>query len=242
MGNYITVDDVVAEGAPRSNTSRIELRIAKWEAIVEELTRNVFRLLEPGEQTFDGSNTSILHFTLPLIEVTALKINGDTTELSTEYYRAYTGISQPQDDRRNPKIELIESSTSIFTRFDGKFLRGYDQKVTAKWGFVDEDPDTPGSYVTPPVIKACLTQLVTMDLDGYFDAQEFGIAGRPVSPIRRERTDGHEVEYQMTENVKMSFAAIPRDIADVLMLYRAPIMGGVVDARKFSAVSGVRIW
>lgn len=216
MGNYVTEAEVRAEGAT-GTADRINARIAKWEQIVEQLTGNVFRVLEPGELIFDGNNMSVLHFNLPLVEVSSVKINDETVALGADEFRAYTGRMPPQDDRRNPKIELTPSGnvSVIFRSAPDVFLKGYDQRITAKWGFVDDDPATPGSYVTPPAIKGAIIQLVCLDLDGYFER------GSDAARTKlREKTDGHEVEW--ADSKRSVWAIIPDDVADILLLYRRP--------------------
>lgn len=238
MGNYVTKAEVVAEGVPVEKQGYIDSRITKWEYLIEKLTGNVFRVISPGELTFDGSNMKYLHFSIPLISVSSLKINGDDTALATTEYRAYTGIAVPQDDRYNPKIELRRSSDStIYTRYaltQDVFVQGLDQLVTATWGYVDPDPVTPGSYITPPPIKDAIIRLVILDLAGYFEAQEEGVVASVASPIRREKTDGHEIEYQQTERVSIAPLGIPQEIYEVLMQYRAPLMIAAPDARDLT--------
>jgi len=215
MGNYATEAEVRAEGASAS-TERINARIAKWEQVVEQLTGNVFHVLEPGELAFDGNNMSLLHFNLPLVQVTAVKINGETTALDASEYRAYTGLTPPQDDRRNPKIELTPTGATsiIFRSAPAVFLKGYYQRITARWGFVDPGA-APGDYVTPPAIKGAVIQLVCLDLDGYFES---GSAG--AGSIVKEVTDGHQVEF--ASDKKTLWSLVPSDVADILLLFRRP--------------------
>jgi hypothetical protein len=216
MGNYVTADDIKAEGAPSSATdARINARIVKWEAIVERLTRQVFRVVDPGELTFDGNNSSILHFSLPLIEVTALKINGETTALDTDEYRAFIGREEPQDDRKNPKIKLTPVTDTVWRTRPWMFVKGLDQKITAKWGYVEADDDS-----TPPAIIEVIKELVVLDLDNYFDKE-----GQPpsITAKKRERTDGHEIEWMETANNQRAvWTMIPRHLAEILAAYRAP--------------------
>lgn len=226
---YVTAAEVQAEGAT-STVARINSRIEKWEAIVEGVTRNVFRVLEPGELIFDGNNSDMLHFNIPLIEVTELKVNNSDDALDADEYRAYTGRTPPQDDRSNPKLELTGSrSNSLYSKAHGVFYKGMDQKLTAKWGYVNDDGA--GGYETPAAVKGAIIELVCMDLDGYFDQQGSAV---PLSSLRRERTDGHELEYQDVATTAAVWNMIPRSIADVLALYRAPWKITSPDNRKFS--------
>lgn len=218
MGNYVTVADVRAEGAPATvSDARIEARIAKWEQLVEQITGNVFRVIEPGELTFDGNNSALMHFNLALVEVSSLKTNDQDTALDPIEFTAYTGRSTPQDDRRNPKIVLTPSGTAtIFRTSPGVFVKGLDQRITAKWGFVDDDPLTPGGYITPPPIKAAIIELVCLDLDNYFSS-----ASRQ-GQLRKETTDGHSVEYDYDVSAQSLYSIVPRAIMDVLSIYRRP--------------------
>ncbi len=217
MGHYVTVSEVRAEGAPSScSDSRIESRIAKWEQLVEQITGNIFRVIEPGELTFDGNNSHILHFSLPLVQVTSLKTNDQDTALNATEYTAYTRRQPPQDDRRNPRIVLTPTGVAtIFRTNPGIFVRGLDQKITAKWGFVDEGA-TPGTYVTPPPVKSAIIELICLDLGNYFDgAHQAGL-------VTRETTDGHTIEYSETNSTKSLYSMVPSRIMDVLGIYRRP--------------------
>ncbi len=242
MGNYITKADVLAEGVPAGTPSTtIDARILKWEAIVEKLTRNIFREISPGELTFDGNNSRLLHFNLPLRSVTSLKINGESTALPTDEFRAYTGISMPQDDRGNPKIELTPIRASVYRTSPGMFVKGLDQLIDAVWGYVDEDPDNPGSYITPPAVKQCLVQLVILDLDSYFEQYSDGSSGKALTGVRREKTDGHEIEFMEYENPTLKWSFLPTDIAEILWMYRGPWNIQAPEPIRFLADPGIQI-
>jgi len=226
MGTYINVSDVLAEGVdPSTPPGKIERRIAKWEALLHKLTGNIFYPYSPGELVFDGNNGSILWFSLPIISVSSLKINGETTEVATTEYRVGNGNSPVQDDRGNPYIELTGSrDTSLWGSSGGNFLRGLDQKITATWGYVE-----PGN-LTPEPIKSALVQLVIIDLDNYFDKYSAGGGGVAVSPLKRERTDDHEREWQETAKQSVTWRMLPADIASILAIYRSPLAISAPDA------------
>lgn len=240
MGNYIDHDDVYDAGVPKTVPSdRIDSRILKWEAVVEQLCGQVFRTLTPGELTFDGNNAQILHFNMPLIAVTSVKINGEDTALDADDYTAYTGTSRPQDDRKNPRIKLTPVRGSIFRTSPGIFVKGLEQKITATWGFLD------GGSAPQPVLDV-LTQLVILDIDGYYDRFTEGastsFAGL-TNAIRRERTDGHEIEYAGDAERAVSaipgWSMIPSELAEILALYRSPLTMGAPEPIKFIADPGV---
>ena len=231
-GNYVLVSEVRAEGLsdnPPTN-NQIGSRIKKWEEIVERWTGNIFREISPGELTFDGNNSYILHFNLPIVSLTELKINGSDTALPTTDYRVFDGRQKPQDNRFNPKVVLQPISSSIFTGGGQLFVKGADQKVTASWGFLDADGNTPQS------VKDCIIQLVIRDHKGYFD-QIYNDAGPgPGLPTQRERTDDHEIEYaDMSMNIQADRLGtlIPRDIRAVLAMFRRPLAIGAPEPRRF---------
>lgn len=223
MGNYITIADIKPEGLPDgTDTNLVNRRIDKWERILEQMTRQVFRVVEPGELIFDGSNMRYLHLPMPIVQVTSLKINDMTTALDSSLYRAYTGISLPQDDRRNPKLELLPNNNSFFMQtLPGVFVKGLQQKITAKWGFVDPG-SVLGTYVTPQPIKDVLVQLVLLDLDNYFDRLMADHGKVASSPVYREITDGHTIEYANQGTYRSMWTMIPNELADIIAFYRAP--------------------
>lgn len=237
MGYYVDVADVKAEGVPSEvSNATIIRRITKWEAIVERITRNIFRQIEPGELTFDGNNSRMLHFSLPLIEVTSLKINGDTVALDADDYRAYTSRGPFQDDRWNPKIELTPIRNNIWRSHPGMFVKGLEQRITAKWGFLEAD-DT-----CPQPVKDAIVKLVVLDIDNYFDASAGGGGGSAVTPMKRERTDGHEVEYMQMEDIKTMWSMLPNDVAEILSMYRAPWKIAAPEPIRFIVDPGVDTW
>jgi hypothetical protein len=215
MGNYVTATEVRAEGVPTGISDvRINARIVKWEEIVEMITGQVFREITPGELTFDGNNSHILHFNLPLITINSVKVNSGDTALETTEFTAFTGRQKPQDDRRNPKIKLKNVRESVYQSLRvSKFLKGYDQKVDATWGFLDENGNAPAG------LKAAVIELVLFDLFDYFDQQSNASI---LSAMKREKTDDHEIEYQPVEDAKALWSFIPKDIQDMLALYRRP--------------------
>lgn len=242
MGNYVTKDDVLAEGVPAGTpTTIINNRILKWEMIVEKITRNIFREVSPGELTFDGNNSRILHFNIPLRSVTTLKINGETTAVASDEFRAFTGISMPQDDRGNPKIELTPIRASVYRTSPGLFVKGLDQLIDATWGYVDEDPDNPGSFITPAAVKQAIIQLVILDLDSYFDQFSEGSAMRALTGVRREKTDGHEIEFMEYEDPRLRWSFLPTYIAEILWMFRGPWNIQAPEPIRFLADPGIQI-
>ena len=216
VAKYVTVAEVKTEGVPaKTSSALIARRINKWEQIVEQITGNIFVKTEPGELRFDGNDSKMLHLSVPLVSVSSLKINGETVDLPTDDYIAYTGRALPQDDRKNPKLELRPQTTSIFRRNAGIFVMGLDQLITAAWGFVEADDST------PQMVKDAILELVILDLDGYFEKISTG-GVNPITGVKRERTDGHEIEYHAVENARVVWSFMPKHISDMLALFRSP--------------------
>jgi hypothetical protein len=244
VGVYVTVAEVYAEGVPASvPPARINARILKWEAIVEQITRNIFREISPGPLVFDGNDAQLMHFSLPLITVSSIKINDLATELAADEFRAFTGRSAPQDDRKNPKIKLTPIQSSIFRDTNAVFVKGLNQTIDSTWGYVEDDPANPGSFLPPRPVKDAIIELVTLDLEGYFTKSTEGVS-LPLSSVRRERTDGHEIEYQQVDDVRIVWSMIPTHIADILALYRSPWAIRSPDVPRFlpSVLLGVSVF
>ena len=233
MGNYITSSEVIAEGAPSGTpVGVIDSRIVKWEALVEKITGNIFRILTPGELTFDGNNSGILHFNLPLITVSSVKVNGDSTALDTDEYRAFTGRMPPQDNRQNPKIRLTPISGTIYRTQPSMFVKGLDQLITSTWGYVEADDSTPR-----PIVDALL-RLVLLDLDNYFTQ---GSSTKAVTPKKREKTDGHELEWMELVDLRTAWSILPQDVAEILAIYRSPWVIAAPEPQKFFVDPGIDV-
>lgn len=218
MGYYVEEKDFIAEGLPSTvSPALLNRRINKWEELVESLTKQYFRAISPGPLVFDGNNSHLLHFSIPLISVSSLQVNGQSSSLPSSMYRAHVGRVRPKDDRQNPKIELLGvRSRSIFrTSGSGMFLKGLDQVVTATWGYLDIDGNCPSP------VKDAIVELVVLDLNGYWDKSKSGLPS-PITALTRERTDGHEVEFQRLEEARLTWTHLPGHIQSVLANYRGP--------------------
>lgn len=225
---YATVKQLRDEGLPGDAGTEVTdaqalILLSRASELIERLTRNLFYEVQ-GTFVFDGNNSYLLHLPLALIDVDSLYINNETTALGTTDYRAYTGRQTPQDDRYNPKIELRRSSeSSIFTGIrTRKFLKGYDQTLIGRFGFLESD----GS--TPVVINECVIAIVMTTWKSLFD--RFGLydgggggPGPMGGPLKREKTDDHEVEWWQgnTGNAEQGLV-VPQYIHSRLKLYRSP--------------------
>ena len=192
--------------------------------LVEKLTRNNLFYEVSGTYIFDGNNSYLLHLPLALIEVTSLKINNETTALAATDYRAYMGRTPPQDNRYNPKIELRRATApSIYTGYQSKrFIKGYDQTIVGKFGFLEADDSTPATINECVMAIVMMTWKTLFERFGYYDGGGGG-PGPMGGPLKREKIDDHEVEWWQgdTGNVEQGLV-VPQYIHGRLKNYRAP--------------------
>lgn len=230
---YITIQDVRDEGLSAADypDDRVLAYIETWQAFLDRACRQWFVpkaiILEA-----DGTDSDTIHTGVPIIAIDYVKLNGDTAELNTDYYKVYNSIVYP-DDRRNPRIKLVmEENRSIYTQplTDGqlKFRKGRkNQIISGTFGFVEED----GS--TPKLIKRALLKLVIEKLTSnlYSSTGSSLPAGPPplLGPILEERTDGHQKKYAQPGGALKPRApgltgiTNDQEILDIIRLYKAPV-------------------
>jgi hypothetical protein len=221
---YATIEDVRDEGLPtEANGGPNDTLVARWlleaQAIVHDVTRNRFEPVS-GTFVFDGTNTHLLHMPLPIISVTSLTVNGNEAALDTSLYRVYNGQDLPQDDRRNPKIELrtprFLTITSALPLFSTRvFRRGYDQTVVGTWGYTESD----GSV---PILIRRATVAIVMTMSDQLYTKFAGGRGHGIGPVTREKTDGHELQFG-TLIRDVGKYVLPTDIENLLLSFKAPI-------------------
>lgn len=225
--DYATYEQCKAEGLPSSiDETRCKVLLDRANELVEYITRNFFREVS-GTFTFDGNNSHILQLPVPIISVTSLKINNDTTALDTNLYRVWNGRQKPQDDRRNPKIELRNTSltTSIWSSgvSTSIFYKGLDQVVEGKFGYLESDDSV------PQIVTECVIALV-MIMSEQLYPKFYGRPGNIAGPIVRERTDDHELEWRSSVRDIPNYI-VPKYIEDRLILVRAPTNMAVPNIR-----------
>lgn len=226
---YATLEDLRNEGLPGDETNPVTdaqalILLGRASDLVEAETNNNIFYEVSGTYTFDGNNSYLLHLPIAVIEVTSLKINNESTELPTTDYRVYNGKAPPQDHRRNPKIELRRSSPpSIYTSSRSRhFLKGYDQTVVGKFGYVEENGDTP-AIINECVIAIVMTTHRSLYERFGFDTGGGGGPGPMTGPLKREITDDHEVEWWQpdTGNTEQGMV-VPQYVHGRLKHFRAP--------------------
>ena len=225
---YATYVECQAEGLPAAITStRCKVLLDRANELIEYITGNFFREVS-GTFTFDGNNSHILMLPNPILSVTSLKINNSTVALDTDYYRVWNGRHKPTDDRRNPRIELrnVSSSSSIYTLgiSDQKFYKGMDQVIVGKFGYLESDESVP-RVVNESAIVLVMTMAETLYPKFY------GRLGQVVGPIVRERTDDHELEWRTSVRDIPNYI-VPKYVEDRLMQVRSPIAVAVPELRN----------
>jgi hypothetical protein len=229
---YVTVEEIRAAGLTDETAfpdATILSSISLWQSMVDRICRQWFT---PKTMIikFDGNNTPVMPFGVPIISVEYLKINGSTTALDVNKYAVYTG-GYP-DNRRNPRIKLINTSgRDIFSdTFDGAmiFRKGVqNQEVKCTLGYVEDD------MTTPLPIKRAMTKLVIEKLTKpiYLSADTTLPDSPPpvVGAILEEETDGHRIKYAQagaavaSRSPYLSGITNDQEIIEILKMYRAPI-------------------
>lgn len=231
---YATLTDVREAGLDESvaSDSAVLAAIVVWQRFIERATRQWFY---PRAMQFrlDGTDSDTLHLAVPIIAVSELRINGDTTALDPTYYRVYNGFDYP-DDRRNPRIKLIDTldhNLDIYTAplRDGRlwFRKGrLNQYVDGMFGYVEEDGSTP-ALIRRAVLKLVIEKLATPLYSGVSGAA-------PPPPIitgvvTEEWTDGHRLKYATSGGELnprppgLSGVTNDPEVLGIIKLYKAPI-------------------
>lgn len=221
---YADIEDVRDEGLPDTDGGGpSDTQVAKWliaaQDLVDRVTRNHFEEIS-GTFIFDGTNSQYLHLPLPIVTVSSLKVNNETTALDTNLYRVYNGRTALQDDRKNPKIELrtrdrVTTSAVLPLTSSTVFRKGWDQEIIGTWGYTEAD----GSV--PALITRC-TVAIVMTMAEQLYLRYNGAKAGGVGPVIREKTDGHELQFGSNVRDVGSYV-LPVDIENKLMLFRKPM-------------------
>lgn len=232
---YITVQNIRDAGLTDDVTfpdATVLSSILTWQALIDRACRQWF---SPVTITLkvDGTDSDTLHFGVPIISVEYVKLNNDTNELDTNFYRVYNSIAYP-DDRRNPRIKLIKSDdyrdiyTAPCSYGDLRFRKGRkNQEIKGIFGFVEED----GSV--PLLIQRALTKLVIEKLTNPIYLSDIGSSPTPPpilhGNLKEEWTDGHRMKFEssgaLVDKRSPYLTGITNDqeIIEIIKMYRAPI-------------------
>lgn len=171
---------------------------------------------EPRTKTFrfEGKNSNVMFFSVPIISISAIRMNDETVPVSLSDFEVFSGV----DNRRNPRIKLRTGSGTVFSENFGRaFVRASYSEFDGSYGFVEAD----GS--TPLLIKDATLMLTTTYLKTPLGS---GSALTGVGPKKREKVDLHETEYFQPDDVRGgATGAISGDIAvdRILKMYRGPV-------------------
>lgn len=233
---YCTLADIRAEGIISTMVSdtKVTDMIAICQEFIDRACRQWFEA-KPLTLNIDGNNSDTLHFGVPIISVTSLKLNNSPDVLDASLYRVYNQRVYP-DDRRNPRIKLIRSDSirDIYTASHPsdslRFRKGrQNQEIVGSFGFLEAD-DT-----APKLIKRALCKLTIEKLQNpLFHDQSTSSPSVPpappiVGPLLEEETDDHRQKYGQAGGTVaprrpgLSGVTDDQEILDIVTLYRAPI-------------------
>lgn len=181
----------------------VYLTIRTWSELVRRYTGHSF-LPEYKLKRLKWRPLATLHFSEPLFGLAEFRVDGsDAYDL--DYLRVW-GVGF--DERRNSRIEFISAYGPRFG-----FVRRCIVRVTGVWGYFD--PDT----FDPPVA------LQDMTIDAIVKVLDEDTGPGSYGSIKREKVDGHEIEYNFTLSATRSgMLALLKSAAfrDLLDLYKAP--------------------
>lgn len=221
-GGYATLAEIRAAGieVATADDATVIASIALWQQFIDETCGQWFSRRELDFK-IDGTGAGVIWLKMPIIEVTALYVNGDlTTELDSDYYVAYNNLGDGvRDDRRDPKITLTNLGIDdLFARVsrNGIFVEGRkNQRIVGAFGFVEPNGNTPA------LIKRAVQKMVVKTLSA---SSPLSPPSGPAGPIIGETTDGHTVRYaSMMAGRKLGTIGITGDpeIEAIIQMYKA---------------------
>jgi len=169
----------------------------------------------------EGNNSHMMHFDVPIIEITKLIINDTSTELlegEDKDFEAFKGRAQPQDDRWNPKIKINIRTDSIFSGvFTNRvFLKDTRTEITGSFGFLEPDGST-------PILVQKATKLIAFDLIAKLGSTK--AAGTSAGTLRRVKVDLHEKEFFEDRGINRGFQATGnKEVNNILAIYKRPFL------------------
>jgi hypothetical protein len=208
--------------------------------LIDKETGQFFNKRE-GTFPLEGNNTPIMHFSVPIIEITELKINSTDTVLTEGEdfdFVVFNGRGKPKDDRENPRIKLNvgKGRDSIFVNSITSriFVKGALTHFTGSFGYLESD----GS--TPLLIQKATSILAMEDINNPIGGDETTTSG--TGPLKRLKVDLHEQEFfeaaQNKESIKSSGTGVAA-VDNILAKYRTPVrIGGSFIHRKSDEFPG----
>lgn len=155
-----------------------------------------------GTFQIEGTNSILLTFGVPIIEITKFDINNSGQELiegDDDDFTVYKGRAVPQDDRWNPKIKLnVRNRKNIFTDLltNSVFLYGHRTIIDGSFGFLEPDGTTPRE------IKRATTLIALNRISTPIGPDGFTTSGT----VRRLKVDLHEQEFFEVRGLNRGFS------------------------------------
>lgn len=226
---YIQVQDVRDAGVTTAMVpldSDIETAIKINQAFIDRATRQWF-LPRTLTVYLDGNSSDTLFLPVPVISVSSLRINDQSTDLDSSLYRVYSSDGIP-DDRRNPRITLVRGDVDLYSdpfHFNQPLLfkKGrQNQQIVGSFGFVESD-GSPPELIKRALLLLVIEKLVNPPLGTPLATLPSG----PSGSVLRETTDGHTVQYTFVKysdtRAGWSGYTMNREVHTILNIYKSPI-------------------
>lgn len=174
----------------------------------------------------EGNNSVVMFFPVPILEITAIKKQTGGEVLDPTFYQVFSGRDFP-DDRRNPMIKLRQEDDDVMFVSSGKWMRGVRAVITGIFGYLEADGSTP-----------LMIQRATLKLSLIYAVKSIGesaassVEGGELGPIKREKTDLHEIEYFDARSTSKSSPSDGTglsgddEIDDIIAAFKGPIIIG----------------
>lgn len=222
--SVVSLQDVRDEGVTvtMASDAKVNRYIEIYEAAFNEACGQWFEE-RPYVVTFDGRETSVEFFQVPIIAITLLEDLGDGSqdpiEISPDDYRVYAGRNPiVGDDRRNPKIVMT----------NGRFCLGRQRwRATGTFGYLDENDAAPGD-VHEAMLILIIEKLLTpklADSQGILNQQLLPPNGQVV--LTEEVTDDHKRKWSYTgpkQSKSSAYAGLTSNpfVISTIKKYKAP--------------------
>jgi hypothetical protein len=227
---YCTVDDLRDEKLLVGDGGATHLQ-----ALIDEATAAIDRFCgwhfdRRTSQTIalDGSGTEILHLPVHAIQVTEVRRVYRTSSppldsvLDPTSYYVYNTVGPAQDDRHNPKIQLLSFADGTLLTDDGGALwapgvRNYE--VDGDFGFVDDLGSS--TYRTPLTIRRACMLWVARNYAPLGDVQAQADRRDASVDLRSHNVRGRNVAYKGPTTSRSTTGVI--DVDRIIFAYRRPM-------------------
>lgn len=247
---YATVSDFRDEGFTESMVSdaRLLALIEMQSKYIDLLTGQWFNP-RTGTMSLDGRDARTLRFSIPIISLTEVRIDGTVVDATSYrvYARHLTAGLQAPDDRNDPRIVLYETANNLpITLWSSSaFPGGYQNiEVDGIFGYTDA-PGPVGS--TPLLVKEACMLLVRKKIPLMSDIEareEYKILGK----VMREETRDQRVEInpklQMNDGTYGYSLTGDAEVDSILIHFMSPISIGHTggDPQDYGSVWSNRSW